>query len=443
MNHTSLRESENRPSDEEPFKEDLLERRELVESVAGALDSFRGSHVVAINGGYGRGKTTVLRFLEVVLRARGFRVAFLNAWEHDHRHPLESLLNAAGSAFGGGDWRSGLKDAAKAVLPDLVAELGPPGTRSLGEQFLRRLMPDSPPLEEFRRRLETAVADSGGRIVFLIDELDRCRPDHAVGILEWSKHAFSIDGVHFVLGVHLDQLSHTVEKLYGTGFDGTGYLDRFVHMTVSLPRTSVTAVVGQELERRGTGELLSRRDRPRRPGHSIDRLKLYLEEVRLNARAAIRAVALFDATLRMLPEEGNRLVFVDVLAVMILLKTAVPASYRRFTSGQASDLDVVRDLEEIGFLKGSRNARSFALFQAYLIHAHREIARSLGSEVAEDGPTPLLQELQNRAEKEDSNAIEGLDGERSLSQRARQYGMNWNSLGTLFVLKRIEWLAPF
>ena len=156
--------------------------------------------------------------------------------------------------------------------------------------------------------------------------------------------AFSIDGVHFVLRVHLDQLRHTVEKLYGTGFDGTSYLDRFVHMTVNLPPTSVAAVVEQELERRGTRELLFRRDRPRRPDHSIGRLRDYLVEARLDARAAIRAVALFDSTLRMLPEEGNRLVFVDVLAVMVLLKAAVPASYGRFTSGEASDLDVARDL---------------------------------------------------------------------------------------------------
>lgn len=305
MGSTSLRESEIRPSDDEPFKDDLLDRRELVESVAGALESFRESHVVAINGGYGTGKTTVLRFLEVLLRGRGFRVAVLNAWEHDHRHPLESLLNAAGSAFGDGDSRTRLRKAAKAVLPELVAELGPPGTRSLGEQVLRRLMPDSPPLEEFRRRLKDAVEDGGRPIVFLIDELDRCRPDHAIGILEWSKHAFSIDGVHFVFGVHLDQLSYTVEKLYGAGFDGFSYLDRLIHMTVRLPQASGKALVERELERRRVRELLASRDRGFPPHGAAERLGVYLVEARLSARAAIRAVALFDSTLRMLPEEGG------------------------------------------------------------------------------------------------------------------------------------------
>ena len=443
MGSTSLRESEIRPSDDEPFKDDLLDRRELVESVAGALESFRESHVVAISGGYGTGKTTVLRFLEVLLRGRGLRVAVLNAWEHDHRHPLESLLNAAGSAFGDGDSRTRLRKAAKAVLPELVAELGPPGTRSLGEQVLRRLMPDSPPLEEFRRRLKDAVEDGGRPIVFLIDELDRCRPDHAVGILEWSKHAFSIDGVHFVFGVHIDQLSHTVEKLYGAGFDGFSYLDRLIHMTVRLPPASGKGLVERELERRRVRELLASRDRGFPPHGAVERLGVYLVEARLSARAAIRAVALFDSTLRMLPEEGNRLVFVDVLTMMVVLKAVAPGTFGRFVSGVATDVDVARDLEGLGFLEEPRNAERLAWFRAYLIHGYREIAASIRLEQHDDVRSPLLLETRSRAAEGDDHAVRVLECERSLSEQASGYGLRRNSLGILFVLKRIEWLAPF
>jgi len=179
---TSLRESEIRPSVEEPFKEDLLGRKEMVESIAGAIDSFRESHVVAIDGCYGTGKTTVLRFLEVLLRQHDFGVAVLDAWEQDHQHPLESLLKAAGPAFGDEGWKSGLKEAAEAVLPELVAEFAPPGGRNLGQRALRRVLSDSqPPVEKFRLRLQAAVKEHG-RVVLLVDELDRCRPDHAVGI---------------------------------------------------------------------------------------------------------------------------------------------------------------------------------------------------------------------------------------------------------------------
>lgn len=436
----SLRETEIHPSVEDPFKDDLLDRRELVESVAGALASFRQSHVVAINGGYGTGKTTALRFLEVLLRGHGFRVAVLNAWEQDHRHPLESLLYATGRAFGDDALRSGLKKAAKAVLPDLVAELGPPGTRSLGEQFLRRLMPDSSPLEEFRRRLEDAVEGDAGPVVFLIDELDRCRPDSAVGLLEWSKHAFSIDGIHFVFGVHLDQLSRTVENLYGSGFDGRGYLDRLIHMEVRLPPASVRRLVEREIIERQVGALLARLDPTSHSHLDTERLRDYLVGASLDARSAIRAVALFDATLRMLPENGRRRPFVFALTMMTVLKAAAPASFTRFVSGEATDLDVVRDLKGTGFLEGPRDAERLAWFQAFLIQWHLEMRSSPGSELEEVVPTPLFLNVQRKVDEGDDreHAARVLSHLSSLSEQASRRG-----LGTLFALKRIEWLAPF
>lgn len=437
MEGTSLRESEIRLPDDDPFKDDLLERKVMVESVAGAIDSFREPHVVAINGGYGTGKTTVLRFLGALLRQRDIGVAVLNAWEQDHQHPLESLLNAAGGAFGDEGWKRGLKEAAKVAFPELVAELAPPGSRNLGQQFLRRLMPDSPPLERFRRRLEAAV-EKNDRVVFLVDELDRCRPDHAIGILEWSKHAFSIDGVHFVLGVHLDQLSLTVKQLYGTEFDGRGYLDRLIHMEVGLPAVSVERLVERELERRQVREVLASRDRGFGPDGALHELRVFLVEAKLSARAAIRAVALFDSTLRMLPEVGNRRVFVGVLTMMVLLKAMTPSTFRRFVSGDATDADVARQLEKAGFLEGPRYGGALASFQAYLIHAHREIARSLGSVPPDSVTSALLQSMQSKADEGDEHAGRVLQCEARLDGQT-----GWDGLGTLAVLKRVEWLAPF
>ncbi len=440
MSFRSLWESEVPVSVEEPFKGDLLDRRELVESVAGALASFRGSHVVAINGGYGSGKMTVLRFLEARLIQRGFRVPLLNAWEHDHRHPLESLLSAAGRAAGDRAWRASLKKAAEAVLPDLVGELAPPGARGLSEQVLRRLFRDSQPLDDFRRQLEAAVegVDSKG-VVFLIDELDRCRPDRAIGILEWSKHAFSIDGVHFVLGVHLDQLGHTVRKLYGAEFDGIGYLERLIHMTVNLPPTTVDAVVDQELKTRATRELLSSRDSRRDSADATHLFKSLLAGAKIEARAAIRGTALFDTVLRMLPEERKHVVFGNLLAAMVFLKTALPQEYRRFIAGQASDLDISRELEE----KGLRRADgTHALFLAYLIHAQREIASDLRSERFPLEESLLFQDCHSK-KQEDESSRNVLDLVDRLTRMAHRYVMRDDSLGTLLVLRRIEWLAPF
>lgn len=67
-----------------------------------------------------------------------------------------------------------------------------------------------------------------------IDELDRCRPNYAVEMLETIKHIFDIDGVVFVVATDTEQLQHAVKAVYGEGFDAKVYLSRFFNSRYSL-----------------------------------------------------------------------------------------------------------------------------------------------------------------------------------------------------------------
>ena len=53
------------------------------------------------------------------------------------------------------------------------------------------------------------------KLVIVVDELDRCRPDYALSLLEIIKHFFNVEGVHFVLGVNLSELQNIVRARYG------------------------------------------------------------------------------------------------------------------------------------------------------------------------------------------------------------------------------------
>lgn len=68
-------------------------------------------------------------------------------------------------------------------------------------------------MQDFRKALEalTIKSDSATKIVFIIDELDRCRPDYALNLLEIIKHFFTVPNVHFVLGVNLRELENSVK----------------------------------------------------------------------------------------------------------------------------------------------------------------------------------------------------------------------------------------
>jgi hypothetical protein len=68
-----------------------------------------------------------------------------------------------------------------------------------------------------------------------IDELDRCRPDFAIALLEGVKHLFDIPGVCFVVTTNIRQLSASVKAVYGQDFDGHRYLKRLFDAEFDLP----------------------------------------------------------------------------------------------------------------------------------------------------------------------------------------------------------------
>lgn len=91
-------------------------------------------------------------------------------------------------------------------------------------------------VEEF---ISNVKKERGNRLVIFIDELDRCRPDYAVNLLERIKHYFSNENVTYVFSVNIYELQHTIKRFYGDGFSSTEYLDRFFDLTIDIPLINV------------------------------------------------------------------------------------------------------------------------------------------------------------------------------------------------------------
>lgn len=77
-----------------------------------------------------------------------------------------------------------------------------------------------------------------GPVIVIIDELDRCRPDFAVRLLEGIKHLFSVTNVCFVFATNLGQLTASIQVVYGANFSGREYLGRFFDRELTLPNIS-------------------------------------------------------------------------------------------------------------------------------------------------------------------------------------------------------------
>ncbi|HED3076162.1 TPA: NTPase KAP [Citrobacter amalonaticus] len=72
-------------------------------------------------------------------------------------------------------------------------------------------------------------------LFIIIDELDRCRPDFSISLLEISKHIFNIPGVVFIIATDTQQLQHSIKVIYGTDFSASHYLSRFFDRRFLLP----------------------------------------------------------------------------------------------------------------------------------------------------------------------------------------------------------------
>jgi hypothetical protein len=74
-------------------------------------------------------------------------------------------------------------------------------------------------------------------LVFIIDELDRCRPDFAIRLIERIKHFFDIPKIVFILVMDKTQFSKVICHNYGYDKSlGEEYLDKFIDFQIPLPQ---------------------------------------------------------------------------------------------------------------------------------------------------------------------------------------------------------------
>lgn len=80
-------------------------------------------------------------------------------------------------------------------------------------------------------------------LFIIIDELDRCRPDFAIKLLEITKHIFNIPGVVFIIATDTEQLQHSIKVIYGDEFSANQYLSRFFDRRFLLPSPKMSNLI--------------------------------------------------------------------------------------------------------------------------------------------------------------------------------------------------------
>ena len=228
----------------DPFKEDKLARKARVESLCGLVTSDPEPVVVAVDGKFGSGKSTFLKLCAAHLRHQNQAVVVeFNAWQQSHTdNPLVDLTSALAAQVSYGKklqriaaqigWNA-VSAVTKGVIEHQTFRVSNHGSVSARWNDIETQR------QAFRDEL-TSIVEKEGRVVVLLDELDRCMPQQALDYLNVVRHLFDVAGVAVVIGVNQDELAHRVKQLYGKGCDADTYLRRFWDLPLPLSEPDST-----------------------------------------------------------------------------------------------------------------------------------------------------------------------------------------------------------
>jgi KAP family P-loop domain len=260
--------------EKDPFAHALFGRKEFAESLTNLLQNVEESLVIFINASWGEGKTTFSEMWRAWLKQQSLEVIYFDAYASDYfDDPFVSfsgeIIDLADKHLPGGKElaeRREFKETAIEVgkrLASLVAKVGlraitlnaveaadlqqlneiASGISEIGadviEKEIDNYTKEKDALAKFKESLTKLAVKVREKqnfpLTIIVDELDRCRPDFALGLLERIKHLFDVDGVAFVLLVNREQIEGYIRTVYGNA-DAESYLLKFGSLFIDLPK---------------------------------------------------------------------------------------------------------------------------------------------------------------------------------------------------------------
>jgi hypothetical protein len=168
--------------------------------------------------------------------------------------------------------------------------------------------------------------------VFIIDELDRCRPSFSLELLEKIKHFFSVPHFVFLLVSSLDQLEIAVRDAYGN-IDSRTYLEKFYHLRLLLPVTGADRTGRPNLGASRYLNYLLKQISPASPDY-VTILEKFSRVHPLSFRTLGRIHSYLHITTISMPK--NTVFFPDVISVLCILKVIDPSLYDAARNGNLS-----------------------------------------------------------------------------------------------------------
>ena len=362
----------------DPYENDLLDRKHLAETLTNLVTDFESPYVVAIDAAWGAGKTTFIEIWTQDLRNQDYPVVQFNAWENDFAgNAMVALSSELTDALSEYDSKIGKFEDLKEGLRKIVENSAMTAVRLVtsGVVDLDSLVNKGDMFADYAesqaliKKFKTNLKDFANKlkeqkncpVVVVIDELDRCRPLYAIELLEVAKHLFSVENIVFVLAINLRELGHSIKAVYGSDFDSREYLERFIDITIPLPKAEREQFIRNLMNER-TERVVSETDQFSKIARYL--IVNFLGSPEMNLRRAAHYVKRLNILLTSISNEPP-VVFVAVVA--LIARAYDSENCFKFYHGEITDDEFADSLfKNIGLRRLNRDLEG-AYFAAVLI----------------------------------------------------------------------------
>ncbi|HCM9313919.1 TPA: NTPase [Enterobacter hormaechei subsp. steigerwaltii] len=368
---------------QETLSEDKLSRRQYAEYLYYYLEKKGkvSNTVINLNAEWGAGKTYFLkRFYSSIKNVHP--CVYIDAWKQDfsddafltlfsslsqqlqpYAGNLDARLIQCGQAIG---------RFTKGVIPEVLSSLIKTYSglenvsdiaKAASQLMLKEHQEKMKGIQDLRNELafwsRLAFENNNSKPIFIfIDELDRCRPNYAISLLEIVKHIFDIKNFVFIIATDTDQLQHSIKNVYGNDFSANDYLGRFFHRRFSLKapklKNLISSVVESSVDR--DYKDISNNIYPitTELDHFIENTANILDSFNLNLRDAIRNIE------RLIDIMKSGLIKKKLDYIFLLVLMIIYDKDREIIDRQIGKLPITKTLAEAvkssNYLKGSSQA---------------------------------------------------------------------------------------
>ena len=365
---------------------DIFKRKEFGENLLKTIQNEKGELVIALEAHWGEGKTTFIKMWRGLVNEKRIPCVYFDAFENDYQsdpflaisseiYSLIDKKNTDGSEefkkkavsalkiVGQSGLRVGIKALTGNVLDETIFEDDGKASKEasdLMDKYIAKQLSksdqDKKSLTVFKECLSTLGEnisknnddrpDGDDHLIFIIDELDRCKPKFALSILESIKHLFSVPNVTFLLVMNRNQLEESVRCEYGRGVQASKYLQKFISIWCSLPRNNINRLPVSAMY---VKDCLNRMGyEVKNHNHNIKFFEEFVEHYSLSLRDIERSLTNFAIIYNLKGDDLSEKEFM-LCSFFAIVKVVYPDIYRKIANDSISCSELLDGADLCGF----------------------------------------------------------------------------------------------